>query len=229
MATRKKSKGKKATKKSAKKSAKRARKKKSGKKKAAKKVKKKATKKSAKKVTKKVAKKVAKKAAKKAAKKVTKKSAQGLKVGDVASIVRDNARKQPNAVSLVLGDRTLTWSQLLSRSAQVAQGLRRAGVKPQDRVAFLDKNGIEHFEVFYGCALLNAVSLDVNWRLAAPEVTYIVNDSEAEVLIVGQEFVAILDAIVNDLANVKTIIVIGGTQVITIMSVGLVRSQQSIQ
>ncbi|MFM7762647.1 MAG: AMP-binding protein, partial [Acidimicrobiaceae bacterium] len=198
MATRKKSKGKKATKKSAKKSAKRARKKKSGKKKAAKKVKKK------------VAKKVAKKAAKKAAKKVTKKSAQGLKVGDVASIVRDNARKQPNAVSLVLGDRTLTWSQLLSRSAQVAQGLRRAGVKPQDRVAFLDKNGIEHFEVFYGCALLNAVSVDVNWRLAAPEVAYIVNDSEAEVLIVGQEFVAILDAIVNDLANVKTIIVIGG-------------------
>ncbi|MFM8851817.1 MAG: AMP-binding protein, partial [Acidimicrobiaceae bacterium] len=98
----------------------------------------------------------------------------------------------------------------MSRSAQVAQGLRRAGVKPQDRVAFLDKNGIEHFEVFYGCALLNAVSVDVNWRLAAPEVAYIVNDSEAEVFIVGQEFVAILDAIVNDLANVKTIIVIGG-------------------
>ncbi|NBQ04697.1 MAG: fatty acid--CoA ligase, partial [Actinobacteria bacterium] len=76
-----------------------------------------------------------------------------MKVGDVASIVRDNARKQPNAVSLVLGERTLTWAQLLSRSAQVAQGLRRAGVKPQDRVAFLDKNGIEHFEVFYGCSL----------------------------------------------------------------------------
>ncbi|MFZ9644467.1 MAG: AMP-binding protein, partial [Ilumatobacteraceae bacterium] len=159
MASRKKSKGKKATKKSAKKSAKKAGKKKSGKKKTAKK----SGKKSGKKKTakKKVAKKVAKKSAKK---KAAKKSAPGLKVGDVASIVRDNARKQPNAVSLVLGDRTLTWSQLLSRSAQVAQGLRRAGVKPQDRVAFLDKNGIEHFEVFYGCALLNAVSVDVNWR-----------------------------------------------------------------
>ncbi|MFM8775457.1 MAG: AMP-binding protein, partial [Actinomycetota bacterium] len=84
-----------------------------------------------------------------------------VKVGDVASIVRDNAKKQPNAISLVLGDRTLTWAQLLSRSSQVAQGLRRAGVKAQDRVAFLDKNGIEHFEVFYGCSLLNAVSVDV--------------------------------------------------------------------
>ena len=209
MAKRKKSKVKKTAKKSAKKSAKKKSAKKSAKKKS---VKRKSAKKSAKKsVKKKSAKKtVKKKSAKKTVKKSTKKSKPGLKVGDVASIVRDNARKQPNAVSLVLGDRTLTWAQLLSRSAQVAQGLRRAGVKSQDRVAFLDKNGIEHFEVFYGCSLLNAVSVDVNWRLAAPEVAFIVDDSQAEVLIVGQEFVAILDAIVNDLANVKTIIVIGG-------------------
>ena len=146
MAKRKKSKSKKSAKKSAmKKSAKKAGKKKSAKKKTAKKsVKKSVKKKTAKK---KVAKKNAKKAVKKKAvkKKAVKKSAPGLKVGDVASIVRDNARKQPNAVSLVLGDRTLTWAQLLSRSAQVAQGLRRAGVKSQDRVAFLDMNGIEHF------------------------------------------------------------------------------------
>ncbi len=164
------------------------------------------------KVAKKPAKKktVKKTSVKKTAKKTGTKIASALKVVDVASVVRNNARKQPNAIALVLGDRTLTWAQLLSRSAQVAQGLRRAGVKSQDRVAFLDKNGIEHFEVLYGCSLVNAVSVDVNWRLAAPEVAYIVNDSQAEVLIVGQEFVAILDAIVNDLANVKTIIVIGG-------------------
>ena len=190
--------GKKSAKKTGKKSAKKTVKKKSAKKKAVKKV---VKRKSAKKTVKK---KVAKK------KTAKKKTAPGLKVGDIAGIIRDNARKQPNAVSLVLGDRTLTWAQLLSRSAQVAQGLRRAGVKPQDRVAFLDKNGIEHFEVFYGCSLLNAVSVDVNWRLAAPEVSFVVNDSQAEVLIVGQEFVAILDAIVGDLVNVKTIVVIGG-------------------
>lgn len=173
-------------------------------------VKKKVTKKAVKKkVAKKaVKKKVVKKVAKKAAKKVAKKP--GLKVGDIAGIVRDNCAKQPNAISLVLGEKTLTWAQLNSRAAQVAQGLRRAGVKSQDRVAFLDKNGIEHFEVFYGCAMLNAVSVDVNWRLAAPEVAFIVNDSEAEVFIVGQEFVPVLDAIISDLTKVKTVIVIGG-------------------
>ena len=58
----------------------------------------------------------------------------------------------------------------------MAQALKAAGVGSQDRVAFLDKNSIEHFEVFYGCALLNAVSVDINFRLAAPEVAFIVND-----------------------------------------------------
>ena len=202
MASRRKTKKSKNKKKAVKKAGKKKAVKKSGKKKV---VKKSGKKKVAKKVVKKAGK---KKAAKKVAKKVAKKP--GLKVGDVASIVRNNLAKQPNAISLVLGEKTLTWAQLNSRAAQVAQGLRRAGVKSQDRVAFLDKNGIEHFEVFYGCAMLNAVSVDVNWRLAGPEVAYIVNDSEAEVFIVGQEFVPILDAIIKDLTKIKTVIVIGG-------------------
>ena len=205
MATSKQKTAKKTAKKSTKKSARKLVKKKSTRKVA----KKKSTKKSARKlVKKKSTSKLVKKSARKVAKKSTRNPLDAIK--DVGAIVRYHAKNQPDAVSLVLGDRTLTWAQLLSRSAQVAQGLKRAGVKAQDRVAFLDKNGIEHFEVFYGCALLNAVSVDVNWRLAAPEVAFIVNDSQAEVLIVGQEFVPVLDAIVGELDRVKTIIVIGG-------------------
>ena len=205
MATSKRKTAKKTAKKSTKKSARKLVKKKS--------TRKVAKKKSVKKITRKLVKKkstskLVKKSARKVAKKSTRNPLDAIK--DVGAIVRYHAKNQPDAVSLVLGDRTLTWAQLLSRSAQVAQGLKRAGVKAQDRVAFLDKNGIEHFEVFYGCALLNAVSVDVNWRLAAPEVSFIVNDSQAEVLIVGQEFVPVLDAIVGELDRVKTIIVIGG-------------------
>ena len=124
--------------------------------------------------------------------------------------MRTWARTRPGRTALVQGDRTVTWSQLHQRSAQVAQGLRSVGVRPQDRVAFLDKNSVAHFEVFYGCALLNAVSCDVNWRLAPPEVLYIVNDSRAKVLVVGQDFVPVLDAIAAQLTSVTTILVIGG-------------------
>ena len=163
MATTKRKPAKKTAKKSAKKSTRKVAKKKSIKKSSHKLAKKKIVKKSAKKLV------------AKSSKKNVNKSPRNLlnAIKDVGGIGRYHAKKQPNAVSLVLGERTLTWAQLLSRSAQVAQGLKRAGVKAQDRVAFLDKNGIEHFEVFYGCALLNSVSVDVNWRLAAPEVLFI--------------------------------------------------------
>jgi long-chain acyl-CoA synthetase len=131
-------------------------------------------------------------------------------IANVADILRVHSAAQPEKTALVLGDRRMTWAELQQRAGQVAQGLLAEGVGNQDRVAFLDKNGIEHFEVFYGAALLNAVCVDVNWRLAPPEVAYIVNDTQARVFVVGQEFVPVLEAIAGELTTAKRILVIGG-------------------
>lgn len=131
-------------------------------------------------------------------------------ITNIAGIVRVHGRDRANKSALVLGDKKMTWGELYARSCQMSQALRAAGIGPRDRVAFLDKNSIEHFEVFYGCALLNAVSVDINWRLAPPEVAFIVNDTEAKVFIVGPDFVPILDAIADQLTFAKKIIVIGG-------------------
>lgn len=118
--------------------------------------------------------------------------------------------ERPDHVALVQDERRMTWAELLERSARMAGALADAGVGVDDRVAFLDKNGIEHFEVFFGSAMLNAVSVDVNWRLAAPEVQFIVDDSDAKVLVVGPDFVPILDEIAAQLPKVNKFIVIGG-------------------
>jgi long-chain acyl-CoA synthetase len=133
-----------------------------------------------------------------------------MQIESVADIVRAHSAAKPDAVSLSLGDRTVSWGELYERARRVAGGLRAAGVGAQDRVAFLDKNGIEHFEVVYGAALGNAVCVDVNWRLAPPEVAFIVNDSEAKVLVVGADFVGVLDAIGDDLLHRPLVLVIGG-------------------
>lgn len=130
-------------------------------------------------------------------------------INTVSDILRVHAHERADQVSLVQGDRQVTWGQLLARASQVANLFAAAGVGNQDRVAFLDKNGIEHFEVFYGAALLNAVCVDVNWRLAAPEVEYIVNDAQAKVLVVGPDFVPVLEAIRANLTSATTVLVIG--------------------
>ena len=130
-------------------------------------------------------------------------------INSIADILRTHAGRTPERTALILDDREQTWRELHDRAARVAQGMTAAGVDSQDRVAFLDKNGIEHFEVFYGASLINAVCVDVNWRLAAPEVEFVVNDAEAKVLVVGPDFVPILDAIAAQLTTVTTILVIG--------------------
>ncbi len=131
-------------------------------------------------------------------------------ITSLAEIVRVHGRDRAAHTAIIQGERTLTWAELYERACRVAQALADVGVGSQDRVAFLDKNGIEHFEVFFGASLLNAVCVDVNWRLAAPEVEYIVNDSEAKVFVVGPDFVPLLDTIAANLSSVDTIVVIGG-------------------
>lgn len=153
-------------------------------------------------------KKVAKK--KPATKKAAIKKPAAPTITNVAGIIRTHAKNLSGKVALVQGDRVQTWRESYERSSQVAQALKAAGVGNQDRVAFLDKNSIEHFEVFYGCALLNAVSVDINFRLAPPEVAFIVNDARAKVFVVGPDFVPVLDAIAGDLPHTKKIVVIGG-------------------
>ena len=132
------------------------------------------------------------------------------KIESLADIIRVHGAGRSSHPCLIEGNISFSWGEMYDRAQRVANGLKAEGVGSKDRVVFLEKNSIAHFELAFGAALLNAVSVDVNWRLAAPEVEYIVNDAEAKVLVVGQEFVSIMEAIADKLTTVTTILVIGG-------------------
>jgi long-chain acyl-CoA synthetase len=130
-------------------------------------------------------------------------------IASVADIVRHHAEIRPDRTAVIDGERSRTWGELFERAARAAQALTAAGVGPGDRIAFFDKNSLEHFEIFYGAAMLNAVCVDPNWRLAAPEVQFIVDDAEAKVVVYHAEFDPILDAIADGLPNVRQFVRIG--------------------
>jgi long-chain acyl-CoA synthetase len=132
-----------------------------------------------------------------------------MTISTIAELIRTHGARQPDKTAIIAGDRRMTHGELHARSNQVANALVAEGVGSQDHVAFLDKNSPEHLEVVFGAAKLNAVSVAVNWRLAPPEVAYIVNDADAKVFIVGQDFVSMLDAMAGELTTVKKIVVIG--------------------
>ncbi|HEX2214847.1 MAG TPA: long-chain-fatty-acid--CoA ligase [Mycobacterium sp.] len=109
-------------------------------------------------------------------------------IATVADIARVYGAERPDSVALIAGERTVTFADLDARSSQVAQALRAAGVGFGDRVAFIEKNGIEFFEIACGVSKLGAVVVPVNWRLATPEIHHIIDDAGARVVIVGSEF-----------------------------------------
>ena len=127
----------------------------------------------------------------------------------LAGIVRTHARERPSAPMLTFEDRVIGYGEMHARASRVAQALLAQGVGPQDRIAFLDKNGPAYFEVLFGGAQINAVNVAVNWRLAAPEMEYTINDAQAKVLVVGADFRGHLAEFESALQTVKKIVVVG--------------------
>jgi len=106
----------------------------------------------------------------------------------VTSMLRHWAAVRPDAPMFTQGPDTVSWAGLYGRAVRVAAALASSGVGPGGRVAFLDRNCVEYFEVFFGCALLGAVIVPVNWRLAPVEMAAVVDDAGAMVLVHGPEF-----------------------------------------
>jgi long-chain acyl-CoA synthetase len=104
----------------------------------------------------------------------------------------------------------LTFAGFYDRARAVAGALAASGVGPQDRIALIERNGVEALEVVFGAALLNAVVVNVNWRLAPPEIRQILADAGTRVVLVGPELVPAVEAIEKDLGDGAELIAIGG-------------------
>jgi acyl-CoA synthetase (AMP-forming)/AMP-acid ligase II len=110
---------------------------------------------------------------------------------------------------MVFGDRQTSFAELDRRASQVANGLLAEGLKPQTRIALLDKNSDSFFEILFGSAKSNTVLVPINWRLAQSEVAYIINDAAAEILFVGAEYCSMIEQLGQQLRTVRKVIALG--------------------
>ncbi|MET4482177.1 fatty acid--CoA ligase [Bradyrhizobium sp. F1.13.3] len=130
------------------------------------------------------------------------------KLETLADVPRFHAAASGTAVAISFEGRSTTYADLQEASSRVANGLRQMGVGPGDRVAVLDRNVDRFFEIWLGAAKCNAVIVPVNARLAPPEVAYIVKDSSAKVLFIGESFAPLVDQVRGELQDLKAVIVI---------------------
>ena len=98
------------------------------------------------------------------------------------------ALEKPDQVALEQDGDALTFSQLEERSRRIVSMLRTHGLAKGDRIAWLGKNARHYFELFYSAARMGVVMVPIGWRLAAPEIAYIIEDTGARLLFNGEGF-----------------------------------------
>src|SRR5690349_2428822 len=110
----------------------------------------------------------------------------------------------PQRTAIVCGKERFSYAQFAERVSKLAGALRKAGVQPGDRVAFLSTNCHRLLEAYYGVIEAGGVLLPLNIRLAPQELAYILNDSGARVLFFQRHFRELVESFRGKLAPVKS-------------------------
>jgi fatty-acyl-CoA synthase len=98
-------------------------------------------------------------------------------------VLEHHARLTPNQPLAVFGSETVTYQGMLDRAAALAAGLDARGVGSGDVVGLLSYNSIEFLTTIFAVNYLGAIAMPVNWRLAAAELRFILEHSEARALV----------------------------------------------
>ena len=93
----------------------------------------------------------------------------------------------PDYEAIVYEDRRYTWNEVYKRAVKFASALSKIGIKKGDTVSFLAFNTPEIFEAHYSVPMTGAVLNTINIRLDANTINYILNHSDAKVLVVDRQ------------------------------------------
>lgn len=117
-------------------------------------------------------------------------SAESLRPHDalLGDVLRRQARVRGDAVAFDTPSRRWRYAEANEATNRLAQGLLELGVGHGDRVACLTRHGAEATLLMMAASRLGAVCAALNWRLAPPEVAYVLADSQARFLLSDSEF-----------------------------------------
>jgi acyl-CoA synthetase (AMP-forming)/AMP-acid ligase II len=117
----------------------------------------------------------------------------------LARIVEYHAGRIPSRLALVYEETKVTYAELRERARSAAGALAAAGVERGAVVAVLLHNSLDFIDLMLGASYLGAIFMPLNWRLAPPEIAYIVDHAGAGLLVVEPELQQLVDPVRRDL------------------------------
>ncbi len=128
----------------------------------------------------------------------------------LSELLREQAASIPTRTAMIFRGRETTYGVLDARASQVANALIDAGVEQRSRIAYLGKNSDLYFELLFGAVRAGAVFVPLNWRLAPPEVAYVLQDSESVLVFVEKDFLPVVTQVRDKLPVLRDVIVMDG-------------------
>jgi len=123
-----------------------------------------------------------------------------MNVGQILTLA---SHKVPERTALLCEDKKYTFQEFNRRANQFAHSLLRFNLQKGDKVAALLFNSNPFVEVYLGTAKAGGVFTPINFRLAADEVFYILDHSDARFFVYGEEFIPLIQSIRSRLTKVE--------------------------
>lgn len=129
--------------------------------------------------------------------------------GGIGEWLRYHRDQHPGSEAVIFGETRLDFGTLNSRVNRVARALSARGIDKGDRVSLLLLNGNAFLETFFACAKLGAIAVPLNFRLSPGEISFILSDSGARVLVYHPRFAPLFESIRGETALEHGIAVCG--------------------
>ena len=131
-----------------------------------------------------------------------------MQVPGIGSWLVKRAFLTPAKEAVVDGQKRLSYRDLNRRVNRLSHALLSMDLQSGDRVAILSYNRGEFLEVILATAKLGLILVPLNWRLTAPELAFILNDSGAQTLLFDAGLVELVEG-VGDQTALKQVIAFG--------------------
>jgi acyl-CoA synthetase (AMP-forming)/AMP-acid ligase II len=129
---------------------------------------------------------------------------------NLGKLVTKAVKKYGERTAIVFEGKEYSYLQLYERVNRLANGLLKLGVKKGDCVAFLGLNSSQYMEGDFAMAKCGIIRVPLRSRLTPGELLHIMNDSQANTLILEERFVNDIETIKQELQYVKHYIVLSG-------------------
>lgn len=126
----------------------------------------------------------------------------------IGEMLTGSTHKFPDKIAIICDGKQATYRELNSRVNQLAHGFLHRGITRNSRVVILMYNSVELVEIYFALAKVGIVGIPLNFRLSGSEISYIIENSNATALIMGEEYESTISQLKSQLPRIEHFITV---------------------